>query len=108
MSGWPCGAWRWLAPVLALCFAFAAPLAAQIATRSTSQGGVASGTLVLPKPAGTNTGDVLVAAITVVPASQTIATPAGWTLLFSDNASANARLAVFTRVVPAADGAVPN
>lgn len=108
MSGWPCGAWRWLAPVLALCFAFAAPLAAQIATRSTSQGGVASGTLVLPKPAGTNTGDVLVAAITVVPASQTFATPAGWTLLFSDNASANARLAVFTRVVPAADGAVAN
>ena len=99
-------AWRCLVSVLALCFAFAAPLAAQIAARSTAQGGVASGTLVLPKPAGTNTGDVLVAAITVVPASQTIATPAGWTLRFSDNAGANARLAMFTRVVPAADGAV--
>lgn len=96
----------WL--LLALWLGFVAPLAAQIATRSTSQGGVASGSLVLPKPAGTNTGDVLVAAITVVPASQTIATPAGWTLQFSDNTSANARLAVLTRVVPAADGAVAN
>jgi len=98
----------WRLALVALWLAMAAPLAAQIATRSTSQGGVASGSLVLPKPAGTNTGDVLVAAITVVPASQTVATPAGWTLLFSDTAGSSARLAVFTRVVPAADGAVAN
>lgn len=94
--------------VLGLWLGLVAPLTAQIATRSTSQGGVASGTLVLPKPAGTNTGDVLVAAITVVPSSRTVATPAGWTLLFTDSAGADARLAVFTRVVPAADGTVPN
>lgn len=81
---------------------------AQISTRSTSQGGAASGNLVLPKPAGTNTNDVLVAAISVTPASITIGTPTGWVLQFTDNASANVRLAVFTRVVPASDSSVSN
>jgi MSHA biogenesis protein MshQ len=81
---------------------------AQISTRSTAQAGVTSGSLVIPKPAGTNTNDVLVAAITVVPASRTVATPTGWTLVSSENSGANARLAVFTRVVPAADSGVSN
>ncbi|MCZ8165284.1 DUF6701 domain-containing protein [Silanimonas sp.] len=92
--------------LVALALLASVPAFAQISTRATSQGGVATGTLSLPKPAGTNTGDVLVAAVTVVPALVTVNTPTGWVLQFSDSASANARLAVFTRVVPAGDSAV--
>ena len=92
--------------LVALALLASVPAFAQISTRATSQGGVATGTLSLPKPAGTNTGDVLVAAVTVVPATVTVNTPTGWVLRFSDSASANARLAVFTRVVPAGDSAV--
>lgn len=96
---------RLLVLLLAL---LALPGLAQISTRSTAQAGVASGNLVIPKPAGTNTNDVLVAGITVVPGTRTIATPAGWTLVSSENTGSNARLAVFTRVVPAGDATVTN
>ena len=82
------------------------PVAAQISTRSTAQAGVASGNLVIPKPAGTNTNDILVAAITVVPADRNVATPTGWVERSNQNANANARLVVFTRVVPATDASV--
>ena len=95
---------RWLHPVLVLLIVLAStPAWGQIATRSTAQAGVSSGNLVIPKPAGTNTNDVLVAAITVVPATRTVATPTGWVQVSSENTGANARLAVFRRVVPAAD-----
>lgn len=96
----------WFRIAALLLVLLAAPAWAQISTRSTAQAGVASGDLVIPKPAGTNTNDVLVAGVTVVPASRTIATPAGWTLVSTENTGANARLAVFTRVVPAGDASV--
>lgn len=91
--------------VLLVVLGFSAGLSAQITIRAAAQGGAASGNLVLPKPAGTLTNDVLVAAITVVPASATVNTPAGW-VSRSDGTAGSSRLVVFTRVVPAADASV--
>ncbi|MFN7520781.1 MAG: hypothetical protein ACK5Q0_09530, partial [Lysobacteraceae bacterium] len=56
----------------------------QISVRASTQGGAWSGELLLPKPAGTSTGDVLVAAISVVPLAPAttppaFTTPSGWT-----------------------------
>lgn len=82
----------------------------QISVRASTQGGASSGELLLPKPAGTSTGDVLVAAISVVPLAPAttppaFTTPSGWTVL-SDQATGAARLAVLARVVPAGDASV--
>lgn len=79
---------------------------AQISTRAASQAGVGAGDLLLQKPAGTNTGDVLVAAVAVVPASTTVSTPAGWTLIASDGGGTTARLALYWRTATVADAAV--
>lgn len=100
--------WRGLGffALLLAVLCWATPGLAQISTRSTAQAGVGSGSLVIPKPAGTNTNDVLVAAITVVPADRIVAMPAGWVEQSNQNAGANARLVVFTRVVPATDASV--
>jgi len=100
--------WRALGffALLLAVVSWATPGLAQISVRSTAQAGVGSGNLVIPKPAGTNTNDVLVAAITVVPADRNVATPAGWVERSNQNANANARLVVFTRLVPAADASV--
>jgi MSHA biogenesis protein MshQ len=79
---------------------------AQISTRAASQAGVDSGDLVLQKPAGTNTGDVLVATVAVVPATATVSAPAGWTLIGSDGSGTTARLALYWRTATAADASV--
>ena len=84
----------------------AAPSAAQIAVRSTAQAGTPSGDLVIPKPAGTSTGDVLVAVVANVPASRRFRVPPGWTEQLVDSASGSVRLAMLTRVVPASDASV--
>ena len=97
---------RFLQTLVLLLAAVAWPAAAQVSTRSTSQAGVASGSLVIPKPAGTNTNDVLVAVVANVPANRRFRTPAGWVEESTDTASGDVRLTVFTRVVPASDAAV--
>jgi len=106
---------RWLNPrrlgLAALLLALAMwtlPGLAQISVRSTAQAGVVSGNLVIPKPAGTATGDVLVAAISMIPGGggRNVSTPAGWTLVSNAVSGAAPRMAVFTRVVPAADAGV--
>lgn len=100
---------RLIAGYLLFCVSLvliAPPALGQIAVRSTSQAGVPSGDLVIPKPAGTSTNDVLVAVVATVPANRQLRAPAGWVEQLSDNASGSARLAVFTRIVPASDAAV--
>ena len=97
---------RFISTVLMAALLLAAgSTGAQISLRSTAQGGAESGDLTLLKPAGTNTGDVLIAAISVTPGSRTVAAPSGWVQVSSAN-NTGVRLAVFTRVVPAGDGAV--
>ena len=78
-------------------------VAADIALRAASSGSSGSGvaTLTIATPAGTQPGDVLVAAVCVRPSSAAITPPAGaWTLVRRvDNASGNpSSLAVYTRV----------
>ncbi len=69
------------------------------AFRSASSAGAASGTLTINKPAGTQTGDVMVTTIAVRPGTATI-TASGWTLIRRmDNSSGNSNsLAVYYKV----------
>lgn len=99
---------RFLHAVVLLLAVASMPAWAQISIRSTAQAGVTSGNLVIPKPSGANANDVLVAAVTVVPADRAINTPLGWTQVSNESNGANARLAVFTRLVTVADAAVTN
>lgn len=101
--------WRGLGffALLLAVLCWATPGLAQITIRATAQAGVPSGNLILDKPAGTSTGDVLVAVVSVVPGDRTVPAPTGW--LRRSHApfgSGIPRLALFTRVVTAADATV--
>jgi MSHA biogenesis protein MshQ len=95
-----------LSLALALLLSAVSSAWAQIAVRSTAQAGIASGNLVIPKPAGTSTNDVLVAVIANVPANRGFRTPPGWTERISDAGDGSVRLVVLTRVVSASDASV--
>jgi len=72
-----------------------------IAFRSAASAGSAAGlSLMVPKPAGTLSGDVLIASIAVRPNTAAITPPSGWTLVRRvDNATGNSSsLAVYWRV----------
>ncbi len=79
----------------------------EIALRDVASAGAASGVLdvVIATPAGTQPGDVLVAAIAVRPSSATITAPTGWSLVRRiDNGAGNANsLALYTRVAEASE-----
>jgi hypothetical protein len=76
----------------------AADIALRAASGAASASGVAS--LAIATPAGTQPGDVMVAAVSVRPSSAAITPPGGWTLVRRvDNAAGNSSsLAVYTRV----------
>ena len=60
------------------------------AFRAAASKGAASGSLVINKPTGTASGDVMVASISVRPNTATITAPSGWTLVRrTDNANTN-------------------
>ena len=93
-----------LATVIAIAWLLPAPALAQ-AVRASAQAGATTGVLSLTvnKPAGTVTGDVMIAAIAVRPNTATITAPAGWTLIRRTNqAATNASSQATYRKVAAA------
>lgn len=56
-------------------------LAQVVSFRSSSQASVQSGNLSIAQPAGTSSGDVMVATIAARPSSITVTAPSGWTLV---------------------------
>jgi uncharacterized repeat protein (TIGR01451 family) len=81
---------RWL-PVALLAIGWLLPASAGAqAFRSSAAGSAATGVLSLTinKPAGTVTGDVMIAAIAVRPSTATITVPAGWILIRRTNQGA--------------------
>ena len=88
-----------------LLFAVNASQAA-VAFRAAASSGQATGaTITVTKPAGTITGDVMLASITVVSNTSTVSTPAGWTLLLSTNQTGTntSRLYTFYRIALAGE-----
>ena len=69
--------------ILVLCIQDAQAAVAFRAAASTGQ--TSGSTIAVTKPAGTVSGDVMLASITVVSNASTVATPAGWTLLLNTN-----------------------
>lgn len=98
---------RWLHSALAaLLLLSTIPSLAAITYIGRTQGGAASGDLVLAPPSG-NAGDVLVATVVVRPSSAAIGTPSGWTRR-SEATQANdvtMRMATFYKVTTAASEA---
>jgi hypothetical protein len=79
------------------------PPPAQITLRSSAGGAnTSTASLILPKPAGTVTGDVLLAAVTVR-GTPTITPPSGWTVVRTDTRGTALRQAVFMRVAAAGE-----
>lgn len=80
----------------------ATPIPSLIAFRTAASAGAGSGvlTLTINKPAGTVSGDVMIAGIAVRPETATITPPSGWTLVRRvDNANPNANsLAIYRKV----------
>lgn len=110
---------RWA--VLMLLAGSMTAYAVPVATRASSSGGVGSGPLVINKPAGTTTGDVMVASVGYRPCSSTsgggcttsINAPAGWTLVRlveqttgGGTGGYGLRLAIYRKVVTAAESAI--
>ena len=95
--------------LLLLCAAEAAQ--AQVGYRAAANArqnsNVSGGTITVNKPAGTVSGDVMVASLAVVTNAVTVATPAGWTLITSVNQTAGntSRLYAWYKVAGAAEPA---
>lgn len=91
---WACSA----VAVLLLCAMTAAQAAVAFrAATSTRQAATASGgTITVLTPAGTVSGDVLLASIAVVSITSTVATPAGWTLVQNTPQSSGNKTRLYT------------
>ena len=81
---------------------------AAVAFRAAASTGQASGgTITVAKPAGTVSGDVMLASVTVVTNVSTVATPTGWTLLLDTNQTVTntntSRLYTYYKVAGAAE-----
>lgn len=83
----------------------APPSSTAIAFRSASRAGnTGQTTLVLPRPAGTAAGDVLLASVGVR-GSPAVTAPAGWTLVRADQSGFTVKQAIYIRVATATEPA---
>ena len=90
-----------------LLFAVNTSQAAVVFRAAASTGQSSGGTITVTKPAGTLSGDVMLASVSVVSNASTVATLAGWTLLLSTNQTGTntSRLYTFYRIAGAAEPA---
>src|SRR5512146_2086283 len=76
-------------------WAVKADSAVTLRSTSTSTNGAGSTSLVLPLPAGTQAGDVLLTQVVINSTSSVITPPAGWNLILTTKSTSSVELATF-------------